>query len=63
MDCCWLWRVGGEPCAAPNPCANAATCHPYYQQYVCQCTVDWTGTQCQQRQYLFASLYVCSVGL
>jgi len=35
---------------SPEPCDNAGVCRQYYQQYVCQCTIDWVGTQCQQRQ-------------
>ena len=42
---------GGAPCAsAAQPCENAGVCYAYYQQYVCQCTVDWTGPRCQQRE-------------
>lgn len=35
----------------PNPCKNSGTCVPTDSSYDCECSLGWTGPNCETRQY------------
>uniref|UniRef100_A0ABM0MEN6 Fibropellin-3-like n=1 Tax=Saccoglossus kowalevskii TaxID=10224 RepID=A0ABM0MEN6_SACKO len=40
-----LTYVSGSPCNS-NPCMNGGTCHNFYTFYSCECSPQWTGSNC-----------------
>jgi hypothetical protein len=40
-------RFEGPPCHE-SPCQNGGWCRPFFRSYVCKCTPDFMGQQCER---------------